>query len=180
MAAKRGKKAQGAEAEQVLTPEQQFAAAREQLTEFQKTIYGLCITPDPVDPQTGQPKIDPETGKAEKAKEPTDVAGKVKSTVSELHQTYRDTIKDATGTSVKKTPISQTATALTGIRRELVNMHRHLGELLTSIADAEQSYKEQVAAAKTSLDKKRNERAERERKKIEKAQQVLAQLGATA
>jgi hypothetical protein len=157
-----------------LTPAQQFDKARQELTELQQALYGLCITPDPVD-ENGKPLLDAE-GKVVRAKEPTDTVGKVKATVAELNDTYKETLKDATGAAVPKTPITVTSAALTKVRRELTKLYRQMGVCVTSITDAQQSYNEQLQVAAASIQKKNEIKRQKALAKRQAADDALAQL----
>jgi hypothetical protein len=157
-----------------LSPAEQFDKARQELSTLQQTLYGLCITPDPVD-ANGNPVLD-ENGKALKAKEPTDTVGITKATVAELNQTYKDTLKDATGAAVPKTPITITMSNLTKVRRELTKLHRVVGLCVTEITDAQQSYNEQLQVAKGSIAKKQEVKRQKALAKRKAAEDALAQL----
>jgi hypothetical protein len=159
--------------------EQQFIAVRAALAQFREQIAALCITPDPVDETTGNPILD-DAGKRVKATIPTDTSGIIKAQLGDLNTAYKDTLKDATNSSVKKTPVATVAKAVTAIRGKLVWTHTQLAVALTEMTAAEASFQEQTQVAKGSIEKKRAVKAERERKRLEAAQRALAELGETA
>lgn len=183
MPAPRGKKKTANGGEQIQTPEQLFTKARQQLTELSEKVSALCVTP-PMRDERGNIIVDAD-GNPVRAKVQTDAVSVTRDTIALLEDTFKATIKDATGITPRAssrkpaTPIGEAKKDMSKARRDLAKVTGTLASVTKTIEDAELAYKEQVQAAAKSIAKRNAERLAIAEERKRAAEQKIAQLQAS-